>query len=220
MRVSNRDHRFQNLPRTISYSGTQRAFINSLTPFQGGEWDKPLTGTGRPHGAQARRNELRNSIRNKLNNIQYPHCIYCGFHEKIVGYLQRDHIAPKELYQNFVFEEENLVLACANCNGFLRKSSYDTVSVANVVYSRCKFKIIHPYRDRYQHHLNFRFSNNNLFIYSKKYSRKGKNTIRLFGLDDVRHTSIRGAAIIKKNIRLTPAQEARVQAAIARDYVT
>jgi len=198
MKTSNRDHRFQNLNSTITYSGVQKNFINSLRPFQGGEWDKSFTGTGRPRGAQSQRDRLKNSIRTKLRNIQFPHCIYCGFHENVVGLLQRDHIAPKEIYQNFVFEEENLVLACANCNGFLKKNNYDTVSVANALYSRCSFKIVHPYRDRFQDHLEFRFSDGSLIINYKKYSRKGKNTIKLFGLDDVRHSSLRGGCIDKK----------------------
>jgi hypothetical protein len=220
MRSSNRDHRFQNLTSAIRFTIAQKAFVNSLRPFQGNEWDGSFTGTGRSRGAQSRRDELKVSIRTKLNNIQYPHCIYCGFHESIVGNLQRDHIAPRDKYGEYVFEEMNLVLSCANCNGFLKKNNYDTISVYSNVYARCTFKIIHPYRDRYQEHIVFRFSDNNLFVNYTKYSRKGKNTIKLFGLDDVRHSSLRGAAIMKKTIKLTAAQEARIAAAISRDYTT
>lgn len=220
MKTSSRDHRFQNLKNPIAYTAAQITFINSLKPFQKGDWDKSFTGSGRPRGAQSRRDELKRSIGRKLRNIQYPHCIYCGFHEKIVGNLQRDHIAPKDSYKDFIFEEQNLILACANCNGFLKKNNYDTISRPNTSYSRCTFKIVHPYRDKFKDHFDFRFSKNELFIKPKRYSRKGRNTINLFGLDDVRHTSLRGAAIIKRSIKLTPSQEKQVLAAITRDYTT
>ena len=174
MKVSKLDHRFQNLSTTIKYSKKQLAFINSLKPFQGNEWDKSFTGTGRVKGAQSRRDELKESIKTKLNNIQFPHCIYCGFHEKIVGNLQREHIAPKGSHINFVFEAENLILACANCNGFLKKHNKDTISTVNADYKRCTFRIIHPYRDKHQDHFSYTFNNNNLYIKPKKYSRKGK----------------------------------------------
>lgn len=219
MKVSSRDHRFQNLTTSITYSNTQQTFIDSLKPFQGNEWDKSFKGSGRRRGSQITRDRLKGAIRVKLLEIQYPHCIYCGFHEKIVGHLQREHIAPKDLYRDFVFTETNLVLACASCNGFLKKSSLNTVSAFNTDYSKCKFKIIHPYRDRYQDHYIFRFSNKELVISPVKYSRKGKNTIAMFGLNDIHQASLRGAAIIKSSIKLTSRLENLVQQTLLREYV-
>jgi uncharacterized protein (TIGR02646 family) len=212
-------HKFQNLDRTIRYTKNWIEFIESLQPFQGNEWDKPLTNTGRPRGAQERRNELKNFIRAKLRNIQFPHCIYCGLHEEIVGNLQRDHIAPKEQYNEYLFEAENLVLACAGCNGFLKKNNYDTISVyVPNNYDRCTFKIVHPYRDDFRDHLEGKFADNRVIISAKKYSRKGKNTILLFGLDEPRQADFRGASLMQKHLRLTRAQEAQMQLITRREY--
>ncbi len=218
MKTSTKGHRFQNLRHVIQYSRSEKVFITSLIPFQSVDWDKSLKKTGRPRGAQANRDRLKDSIKRKLSVIQYPHCIYCGIHTELVGNLQRDHIAPKEIYLEFIFEAENLVLACAGCNGFIKKNNFDTISRYNKNdYTKCTFKIIHPYRDRFQDHLDF---DENLFVKPKKYSRKGKLNISLFELDGVMQTMHRSAALIKRALdgKLTPAQKALCNKIRMKEY--
>jgi len=218
MKTSKRIHRFQNLFPTLTYSISQISFINSLKPIVKEDWDKGLKITGRIRGTVKLRDDLKNYIRIELQKIQFPNCIYCGFHEEIVGNLQRDHIAPKDIYPDFMFEAENLALACASCNGFLKKSNFDTMLRYNSNYSLCKFKIIHPYRDKYYQHLDFQFSSNNLIVKHKKFSRKGKATITLFGLNNPIQVSLRGAAIMQGNVKLPPNLELLVQNALKNDY--
>lgn len=218
MKTRNRIHRFQNLSSTLIYSALQIGFINSLKPILKEDWDKGLKITGRIRGTVKLRDELKNYIKIELQKIQFPNCIYCGFHEEIVGNLQREHIAPKDTYPDFMFEAENLALACAGCNGFLKKSNFDTMLKYSPKYSLCKFKIIHPYRDKYYEHLDFQFSNNNLIVKHKRFSRKGKATITLFGLNSPMQVSLRGAVIMQRSVKLPPNLELLVQNALKNDY--
>jgi len=211
-------HRFQNLIATIVYTNAQNLFITSLMPLSSNDWDRTLVGTGRPYGATTRRNELKTHIRAELERIQLPFCIYCGFHEDIVGHLQRDHIAPKGIYPEFLFEAKNLVLACGNCNGFLKKKNFDTISSVSSVYNRCRFKIVHPYRDRYQDHLKFAFVGGDIVIKHKPYSRKGKATVEMTGINEPIPAQLRGAALMRRHIQLTPALDTLLALAMQNDY--
>jgi hypothetical protein len=92
----------------------------------------------------------------------------------------RDHIAPKNTYPKWTFRPENLVLACYACNTD-RKKQYDPISVRHRKYRRCKFRIVHPYFDRPNAHLDFGIGGP-LEILIAGITDKGKETIKLFNL--------------------------------------
>ena len=189
-----------------------------MWPFRSEDWDKSLTGTGRQRGSQQKRDNLKASIGRKLREIQYPHCIYCGIHENLVGNLQRDHIAPRNPWIEFVFEAQNLVLACASCNGFLKKNNFDTISSYSTEYKKCKFNIIHPYFDKYQDHIHFSPQKNKIIIYPKRNSRKGKKTIQVFELNNTHQVSLRCASSILNSFKLTKSQNRIFKNIVNSDY--
>lgn len=107
-------------------------------------------------------------------------CAYCGtrLYEKNP---HRDHIAPKSKYFQWTFCPMNLVLACYCCNTD-HKGETDTVDTLAASYRRTTFKIVHPFFDRPEEHLEFAVSGNSILIVPKGGSTKGEFTINLFGL--------------------------------------
>ncbi|WP_256011801.1 HNH endonuclease [Desertivirga xinjiangensis] len=216
--ISDRIHLFQIIGETFSYTVAKQGFITSLNPLTSADWDKGLEDTGRARGFVTKRNDLKAYIKQQLELIQHPHCIYCGLHKNIVGTLQREHIAPKDLYPEFLFEPENLALACASCNGFQKKNNTNTVSTSNVIYSRCRFTIIHPYRDDYRNHYDMDITGNEIIIKAKKYSRKGKATIKMFGLDEPHQAQMRGASLMQRYVPVDVDLQKLLDAALKKDY--
>ncbi len=176
--------KYQNLNNVFEFSDDENTFISSISPLDGSEWaGKIFKGE---YGARKKRDELKTSIKTKLLQIQGEYCIFCGIHFSIVGTAQREHIAYKGKYGQFVFTPKNLALACAYCNGFEKKSTKDTVSKLDNDYDNCEFSIVHPYFDDYKEHLQFEYENGEkrVIIRIKNDSEKGENTINIFGLDE------------------------------------
>jgi len=115
-------------------------------------------------------------------------CVYC---ERLLIGLnpQIEHIADKATYKDFSFETLNLATACCYCNGPTNKHNEDTVLVKNANYTKCEFKIVHPYLDNVEE--NFVYLNNSRFVYDyNKCSEKGKFTIDTLGWDKIQHLYI------------------------------
>ena len=128
---------------------------------------------------------LKEYIRNELIKSQNGRCAYCG---EILGRSSSrriiEHIAPKNKYPQFIIVKNNLVLACSLCNGFEKKGNKDTIKSIDVVYKKCKFKIVHPYFDNPEDHYEYIKSHNNATILIKGITEKGKESVSMFGLND------------------------------------
>jgi len=163
-----------------------------MMPLQGNEWDCRAKKFAKPrHGLASRRNEIKRIIKRHLNTNQGHHCAFCGLDMRTRG-AQIEHIAPKgaKLYPQFMWEPKNLILACPSCNGFTKKSTYNTILVLRPVYKDCVFNIVHPYFDNPDHHFEYvRDPSNNLayLIVVREIagapSAKGRQSTVLFGLD-------------------------------------
>ncbi|WP_144290172.1 HNH endonuclease [Ideonella sp. A 288] len=113
---------------------------------------------------------------------QSKRCAYCGcrlFEKR----PHRDHIAPKEKYQEWMFWPENLVLACFACNTDL-KATYDPVVKRSKSYRRNEFSIVHPYLDDPVLHVDYLADGLNILIGPVGNSAKGLKTIQLFDLSN------------------------------------
>lgn len=113
---------------------------------------------------------------------QSKRCAYCGcrlFEKR----PHRDHIAPKEKYQEWMFWPENLVLACFACNTDL-KATFDPVVRKARSYRRTEFSIVHPYLDDPSLHIGYAANGLNILIAPVGNSLKGLRTIQLFDLSN------------------------------------
>ncbi len=101
---------------------------------------------------------VRVSIRNFYRIQQGGNCVYCQKPVPIRSARGSDveHIAPKSIYPQFLFEPRNLCVACTDCNEAKREKEvfakpknnpkrYPTTGGA--------FKIVHPHFDDYSEHI-------------------------------------------------------------------
>ena len=158
---------------------------------------------GAPRGTGTLRNKFKDKLRDYLLIEQGGCCAYCGFGFETKGTAHRDHIAPKDLFARFTFEVENLILACPVCNGLGMKKNVDTILASHTEYDQCTFKLVHPYYDEYDDHIELEEGN----AIIKMKTIKGEFTIDLFKLASVEKTTSRMQCIIFEKIKDLP-QEA------------
>lgn len=210
---------FQSLKgKSISFSVIEQNIINGLKPLKGGEWDgKIKTGCT---VKRIDRNRVVTEIKNKLIKIQNSYCIYCGLHEEHCGRLEREHIAPKGIksYPEFMFEPQNLALACHHCNVDL-KGEYDTISKKSKTYSKCKFSIVNPYIDEIDKHIIFAVANGKTLLKWAPRSRKGKAHIKLFQLDSVPKTDKRSGLLIVSSLNVGTKYDSLLNSTLQKKFI-
>ena len=105
---------------------------------------------------------IRSKIRSFYRAQQIGTCAYCKGDISLTsaGNAHVEHIAPKALYFNFMFEPRNLCVVCADCNVIKRNQEVvneipDTLSRGVSQYPRSSgaFKIVHPHFDDYDDHI-------------------------------------------------------------------
>ncbi|MGK5059010.1 HNH endonuclease [Janthinobacterium sp. LB2P49] len=116
---------------------------------------------------------LRHSIRAHYLIEQKFRCAYCRMGKKESHGLSWDveHIIPKSTHPKYLFEPENLALACKECNlsklnkGVLVKNIADNAEYPRVPGA---FTIIHPHYDTYSDHIE-------IAVLAQKVSHRPKN---------------------------------------------
>ena len=210
---------FQHLNgKCIKYTKAELKIIKGLMPLTGGEWEGKIKASSKV--MRKDRDSVRIRIKDKLIKIQGRYCIYCGLHEKYCGELEREHIAPKGTvhYPAFMFEPENLCLACHHCNFDLKKEE-DVISKKSKTYNRNKFTIIHPYIDDFNLHIEFVVKDGMTIIRKRPKSRKGKKTIDLFELDSPENTSKRSGLLIINEWTFANKYDAILEIALSKKYI-
>lgn len=145
------------------------------------------------HGKKAAK-DFKKEMTTLMLIEQSKRCAYCGcrlFEKK----PHRDHIAPKELYKQWMFWPENLVLACFTCNTDLKKS-FDPVVANGYNYRLTKFSFVHPYIDDPAEHLTYTSEGVKLIIQEKNGSSKGSKTIEIFELSSAERSKQRAKDIL------------------------
>lgn len=137
--------------------------------------------------------KFRVLIRNHYLSDQKLTCFYCrqyifsthGFHWQV------EHILPKSLFPQFLFEPKNLIVICPDCNK--EKDNQNPHVDGNRACSQQsypstsgRFKIIHPLYDQYTEHIN-RISANHCdypdHYFLKALTAKGKATVKMCDLN-------------------------------------
>jgi len=118
---------------------------------------------------------IREEIKRYYVSAQGSLCCYCGkpYPADSLRYWDGEHILPKSLYPEFLFEPVNLAVACPICNSW--KSHKDIlVGKRGKKYPKnsAKFSIVHPHFDELWEHVSLYLG----FIYSPK-TPKGAKTI-------------------------------------------
>lgn len=126
-------------------------------------------------------------------NIQGARCVWCEAKIGPTGRRtpHRDHIAPKDLYESWTFEPDNLAMSCEFCNGFEVKKDLDTIEVSSPNYQDCIFRIVHPYFDDPSLHIGFVEDEDDDTVVMVGLSDKGIWTIENMDLDGTTATSFR-----------------------------
>lgn len=161
-------------------SPDDQIIITSIMPFDGNSWNRVETSL------------LREQIHDFLLRQQHKKCGYCGLNLNTTGRAEIDHILAKggvkrPNYVEYVYTPANLVLSCQFCNSSSKKGQKDISLYADkLVYSNCTFAIVHPYFD--DPTLHYRWTNSTLNIVITAISPKGRESVRIFGLDSEEHT--------------------------------
>lgn len=134
--------------KKVEYEGDVKAYVDSYDLMSHGIWND-----GTPEILKA-----RGHIRLHYLREQDFRCAYCRIQKKEKHGMTWDveHILPKSKYPEFLFEPENLAIACKECNGSKddqdilqrglgRKKQYPCASNA--------FTIVHPHYDKYSEHI-------------------------------------------------------------------
>lgn len=191
----------------LNYTQAEQSHLNSLIPHTKDMWDKPPDDDVK---------SIKTRIKHILLANQNDICGYCGLDLGGTSEGQIEHIAPKARYPQFTFERENLVMACHYCNGFSKKGNHNTIFTLNPVYNLSVFKLVHPYID--DHSLHYEWVSQNRRILIKGISTKGKYSIRVFKLDELKLTELRAkkviAEIVLASVNTPQIDDALIQATI------
>lgn len=128
---------------------------------------------------------VRVEIRNHYRIVQRLICAYCLQQISIrsASGAPIEHIAPKSIYPQFIFEPKNLCIICPDCNEFKRNRE---VMVDRAITTNPKirypsngtqFRIVHPHFDDYGIHI---LKRNRLYV---ELSEKGGYTIFVCNLN-------------------------------------
>lgn len=106
---------------------------------------------------------IRSSIRKHYREVQQGLCCYCmkPVSLQAAGNAHIEHILPKSIFHDFIFEPKNLCVICAECNtaknnsNVINDDEIDTCIGPAKLYPRSteRFKIVHPHIDEYSEHI-------------------------------------------------------------------
>lgn len=162
--------------RKIAFSGADAAYIKNYNGSEHTQWNH----TSGPIVS------IRDSIRQHYFLEQHFLCAYCRMEHKQRHGLTWDveHIIPKATHPQFLYEPENLALACKECN--ISKDNKNVLTrqiskAASLPKNNSDYSIIHPHLDKYSDHMEIAVIENKVF-HRPKNKDKGKETFILCDL--------------------------------------
>lgn len=141
-------------------------------------WGKP------PDTDKPLLSKFRQAVKDYYFLEQLRRCCYCS--AELIGgnrTFDAEHILDKSTYPEFMFSLDNIAVACARCN--TRKSKRkvlqnDDPRPTTVPAAAGDYLLVHPHLDEWSEHLTFGEFRR---ISPKNGSSKGKETVRICGLD-------------------------------------
>ncbi|HFU74741.1 MAG TPA: HNH endonuclease [Arcobacter sp.] len=161
---------------SVKYSGEIKKTVDNYNTLDeeeqsGSYWDK----------TDEEIKKVKKHIKDHYKTAQDYTCIYCK--QKIVvehGMAwDVEHIIPKSDYPKFLFTEQNLALACKDCNLNKKDKNVLTNPKRKTFPTKCEdYIIVHPHFDEYYQHIKI-IESSQIFIPK---SHKGRQTIEVCGL--------------------------------------
>ncbi|MCH7295825.1 HNH endonuclease [Acinetobacter higginsii] len=137
--------------------------------------------------------ELKRFIRSHFLNQTNNTCFYCKHQipSQHGRYWDIDHILPKSLYSNFLFESENLIVSCVDCNsakGNKNPHKSKNTKVKKLPKGSDKYTFIHPFYDNYDDHIQIKKTAHSNHHFLLKKTEKGSQTIDFCNLNRFIHS--------------------------------
>ena len=134
-------------------------------------------------------------VRQYYRQQQNRKCVYCRMDvSSATGYFHIEHIVPKSVHPEWMYEPFNLCLACPQCNS--AKNNQEVLynkDITDLPTESSDYLIIHPHIDRY-------FDNIEIIdgLLYKGLTQKGENTIKICNLTRPELLSERAKLFIMK----------------------
>ena len=121
----------------------------------------------------------KDRVRQYYRQQQNRKCVYCRMDvSSATGYFHIEHIVPKSVHPEWMYEPFNLCLACPQCNSAKNiQEVLDNTDITDLPTESSDYLIIHPHIDRY-------FDNIEIIdgLLYKGLTKKGEYTIKLCNL--------------------------------------
>ena len=138
---------------------------------------------------------FKERVRVHYRKQQNKKCAYCRMDvSTATSYFHIEHIIPKSLHPEWMYEPLNLCVACANCNS--AKNNQEVLSNKNATFlptDSSGYIIIHPHYDRYFDHIEIVDG-----LLYKGLTPKGTKTIEICNLTRIGLLSERAKQLITK----------------------
>ena len=122
---------------------------------------------------------FKDRVRQYYRQQQNRKCVYCRMDvSSATGYFHIEHIVPKSVHPEWMYEPFNLCLACPQCNSAKNiQEVLDNTDITDLPTESSDYLIIHPHIDRY-------FDNIEIVdgLLYKGLTKKGEYTIKLCNL--------------------------------------
>lgn len=139
---------------------------------------------------------FKERVRSHYRKQQNQKCVYCRMDvSKATSYFNIEHIVPKSVHPEWLYEPLNLCVACTNCNS--SKNNQEVLSDKNtksLPTESSGYLIIHPHIDRYFEHIEIVDG-----LLYKGLTSKGVKTIELCNLTRIGLLSERAKLLITKD---------------------
>ena len=218
-------YKFIKPAQPASFSEKYDSYISRFNQIGANAWlGRVKDKIGFLRGDIKKRDEMKDKIKEQLTISQDEYCYYCGRSFYFFGpketqesYIHIDHILPKNddngNYGKYVFEMNNLILACNICNGFNVKGNMDFSTTPQLPYQEMTFSIVHPHFENIEEHLQINEGNGVVEIIHEN-TEKADLMIKLFGINDEFIGINRLGSIKAINEQRSQGQEDRIDAMV------